>query len=166
MKRLAVLLLLPLLVLGLASVANAATARPNITVYQNTCQLPSIHTITSSGYYQQVYLENDFCLYSTNNRYLITFQSDGNLVEYDQSSSPLKAIWSTGTAGHPYAYLDLQPDENLVIYNDNGAVLWATNAHNVSDYTLQNDGNFVGYDEYESEPGNVIHFIAEWASGK
>lgn len=50
----------------------------------------------------------------------IAFQRDGNLVVYRSG----KAIWSSGTQGHPDARLVLQRDGNLVIRSAKGATLW------------------------------------------
>jgi hypothetical protein len=50
-------------------------------------------------------------------------QWDGNFVLYEPGG---KACWSTGTWGHPGAYIVVQNDGNLVVY-DNGSALWATN---------------------------------------
>lgn len=55
----------------------------------------------------------------------IVFQKDGNLVVYRSH----KAIWSSGTGGHPGARLVLQSDGNLVIYATNGKALWQTHTY-------------------------------------
>jgi hypothetical protein len=51
--------------------------------------------------------------------------SDGNLVLRDGSQNPL---WSSGSVGHPGAYLAVQDDGNVVIYD--GAAVWHTNTAN------------------------------------
>ena len=51
--------------------------------------------------------------------------SDGNLVLRDGSQNPL---WSSGSVGHPGAYLEVQDDGNVVIYD--GAAVWHTNTAN------------------------------------
>jgi hypothetical protein len=48
-------------------------------------------------------------------------QTDGNLVQYAGSGSPL---WYTGTQGNPGSYLSVQDDGNLVVYSAAGAPLW------------------------------------------
>jgi hypothetical protein len=50
-------------------------------------------------------------------------QSDGNLVLYTSSGTP---VWATGTPGNPGAYLEVQNDANLVIYSPSGTALWPT----------------------------------------
>lgn len=48
-------------------------------------------------------------------------QADGNLVVYDAS---WQAQWSSGTAGHPGAWLAVQDDGNLVVYDAYGYPIW------------------------------------------
>jgi hypothetical protein len=52
-------------------------------------------------------------------------QTDGNFVIYTNHGT--KALWQSGTWGHPGAYLDMQDDRNLVIYDRNRRALWASN---------------------------------------
>jgi hypothetical protein len=49
-------------------------------------------------------------------------QPDGNFVTYDGNG---QATWSTGTNGHPGAWLALQNDGNLVVYGDSCTRLWS-----------------------------------------
>lgn len=54
----------------------------------------------------------------------IIFQSDGNLVAYDQYTHG----WGiSNTAGYPNSTLALQNDGNLVIYDSSNHAIWATN---------------------------------------
>jgi len=53
-------------------------------------------------------------------------QEDGNLVVYDEAMKPR---FSTGTAGHPGAFLRLQNDGNLVVYAPDRTALWASQTH-------------------------------------
>lgn len=48
-------------------------------------------------------------------------QSDGNFVVYDYNNT---AIWNTQTGGHPGAFLVVQDDSNLVLYQGTRAI-WA-----------------------------------------
>jgi len=82
-------------------------------------------------------------LVSTNLRYRLLYQSDGNLVLNDDSNKV--ALWSTGTAGTTTGQLLLQGDGNLVIYDARGVAVWATGtAGNLNAILLvQNDGNLV-----------------------
>jgi hypothetical protein len=51
-------------------------------------------------------------------------QNDGNFVLYATGG---KALWSSGTYGHPGASLAMQNDGNLVVYGPGGKPLWASN---------------------------------------
>ena len=83
---------------------------------------PTTSNILSSG---QV-LAVGATIYSTDRRYSFKFQSDGNLVLYDNGS----AIWSSGTSGIGIGgYVVMQSDGNLVLYNSNGIPLWHTATH-------------------------------------
>ncbi len=50
-------------------------------------------------------------------------QDDGNFVMYDEDWRP---CFSTGSNGHPGAFLRLQNDGNLVIYSADLKVLWTS----------------------------------------
>jgi hypothetical protein len=79
----------------------------------------------------------------TNNNISVNQQSDGNLVMRIGS----RAVWSTGTAGHPGgAKTTQQIDGNLVLRATNGRALWSsgTGRHSgVFRAILQTDGNLV-----------------------
>lgn len=79
---------------------------------------------------------------SSNSRYYLMMQSDGNLVVY----GPTGARWSSGTDGHPGAYATMQTDGNLVIYQGSTA-LWSsgTSGHPGAFASMQSDGNLVVY---------------------
>lgn len=51
----------------------------------------------------------------------LEMQGDGNLVVYAPGH---QAVWNSGTAGHPGAYLVLQNDANLVVVAPDGTPLW------------------------------------------
>ena len=59
----------------------------------------------------------------------LDFQSDGNLVLYDEFDQPL---WASGTSGTTNAELHIQDDGNLVIYNDAAQPLWSTGTQGLS----------------------------------
>ncbi|MBV8884893.1 MAG: hypothetical protein JO235_12985 [Chroococcidiopsidaceae cyanobacterium CP_BM_RX_35] len=59
-------------------------------------------------------------------------QTDGNLVIYGNS----QAIWASGTAGNPGAFLQVQDDGNVVIYSSMGQPLWTTSTVSVSTLPL------------------------------
>lgn len=72
------------------------------------------------------------------------FQNDSNLVIYYKN----KALWSSGTSGKEAAYLALQSDGNLVLYNHQSKALWNTSTDrtgNNNRLVLQQDGNLVIY---------------------
>jgi hypothetical protein len=55
---------------------------------------------------------------------ILSMQTDGNLVIYNESRSV--ALWATETAGHPGAFLAIQEDGNAVIYTHTCVPIWAT----------------------------------------
>lgn len=60
---------------------------------------------------------------ASSNAYVAVMQADGNFVVYrDGDDLPL---WNTGTTGLIAGRLDLQDDENLVVYDIENAVHWA-----------------------------------------
>lgn len=83
-------------------------------------------------------------IYTTDLRFRLVLQSDGNLVLY----SPTQALWSTGTDGKQTAFLALQPDGNLVLYDRSARPLWAsgTDGFGLTRLIVQPDGNLVLYD--------------------
>jgi hypothetical protein len=87
-------------------------------------------------------LPADKYLRSSNWKYTLVAQSDGNLVLYNSG----RAIWTNNNAGRGANNLTLQGDGNLVSYNNFGAI-WATNTagRNATNMILQDDGNLVIY---------------------
>jgi subtilase family serine protease len=59
-------------------------------------------------------------LASPNGQYLVTMQSDGNVVLRGNG----QALWSTKTANHPGARFVAQGDGNAVVYAPSGQALW------------------------------------------
>ena len=82
---------------------------------------------------------------TTASGYKLIFQTDGNLVNYNPSGSPL---WATGTYTDAEK-LVFQLDGNLVLYNTSGKAIWATNTDGYRGeiFAFQNDGNLVIYDD-------------------
>lgn len=78
---------------------------------------------------------------STNGLYSVILQTDGNVVLYDKSMSPL---WATGAMGADSFVM--QTDGNLVAYQGTRP-LWAsgTNGQANAFAIVQDDGNFVVY---------------------
>lgn len=88
-------------------------------------------------------------LTSANGLYILLLQVDGNLVGYQNGSTP---FWSTGTIniGLEPRHLTIQIDGNLVLYDNNYVVLWHTDTANQGTFpyriVLQDDRNLVLYD--------------------
>lgn len=65
---------------------------------------------------------------------VLTLQDDGDLVIYPQAEHTTGTeMWDSGTVDYtnqPGVTMFLQPDGNLVIYDFDGTVLWASNTHN------------------------------------
>jgi hypothetical protein len=79
---------------------------------------------------------------SPSGEYQLIMQGDGNLVEYVQG----RALWNTGTGGHPGAFAAMQGDGNFVVYAG-GTALWnsGTGGHAGATLALQDDANLVVY---------------------
>ncbi|SDG59226.1 hypothetical protein [Epilithonimonas hungarica] len=95
--------------------------------------------------YKGYVFEKNKKLYSTNMKYYITFQNDGNLVLYSKfSQTPL---WSSKTDGYGNR-AEFQNDGNLVVYNNADRPVFYTNTEgtNAQKISIQNDGNLVIYD--------------------
>jgi len=93
-------------------------------------------------------------LVSANGQFVLTMQSDGNLVEYAAGN---RAVWATGTA-RGGSVARMQTDGNLVVIAPGNVPVWATGTSGNPNATLevQNDGNIVVY---------ATGHIARWASG-
>ena len=73
----------------------------------------------------------------------VVMQSDGNFVLYAPGGA---ALWSTGTSGHPSAFVVMQTDGNLVVYSSGGSPLWNAGTYHTGGYVvIQDDVNFVVY---------------------
>lgn len=79
---------------------------------------------------------------SPSGQYTFVVQGDGNVVVYGNG----RALWWTGTGGHPGATLSVQSDGNVVVY-DRGRALWSTGTAGAGggQLILQDDGNLVLY---------------------
>lgn len=81
-------------------------------------------------------------LWSAGHTYVLSMQTDGNLVVYNAAGV---AQWSTSTL-IPGSYATLQTDGNLVVYNAHGYPLWASMTFAVgAQLRIQDDGNLVVY---------------------
>jgi len=85
-------------------------------------------------------------LRSSDWRYRLVMQNDGNLVLY--SVNRYSALWSSGTWGNPGASATMQSDGNLVVYSATGKALWSSGTWGnpgASVAGMQPDGNLVVY---------------------
>jgi hypothetical protein len=85
--------------------------------------------------------------FSCNGRYVVTMQTDGNLVLRDTQQNNA-ALWATNTSNTDGYVALFQTDGNLVLYGTNQDALWAshTNGKGGALLALQDDGNVVLYD--------------------
>jgi len=95
-------------------------------------------------------------LKSTNGKYKLVLQADGNLVVYDRQGN---ALWNSSTRGSGAIECVMQSDGNLLLKDKAGRVVWATSTDGYKNAKLaiQDDGNLVIY----SERG-----VAVWAKGR
>ena len=94
-------------------------------------------------------------VWSSNGRYVLVMQSDGNLVEY----GPSGAMWASATQGANWAVM--QGDGNLVVYRTSGGAVWNTGTGFAgTSLAVQDDGNVV---EYAPAYGAV--WAASWHEG-
>lgn len=99
------------------------------------------------------YIKPNQYIESSNTKYALIMQGDGNLVEYGDGQ---RVIWNSRTGGNPGAWAVFQWDGNMVVYSASGRPLWASGVRlNAESFVLQTDGNLVTYQGY----------TARWASG-
>ncbi len=90
-------------------------------------------------------LNLDERLVSTDGRFTLIMQGDGNLVLYGPNQ---RALWASNTYGSPRGtYLVMQGDGNLVLYRPDGRPVWSSGTYGYAACILimQNDGNLVLY---------------------
>ena len=82
---------------------------------------------------------------SSSGRYRLTYQSDGDLVLYDEQMRT--RLWTANTAGTAPGQTLLQTDGNFVVYDSAGVNRWSSGTFgNFSAYlAVQDDGNLVIY---------------------
>jgi hypothetical protein len=103
-------------------------------------------------------------LFSATRAFVLTMQSDGNLVLYALDNDPLPAdatrgkytiaLWESGTNGLGGTHCDMQDDGNCIVKNSANEPLWCSGTQNHPGTFLrcQDDGNIVFY----APGGNVI----------
>ena len=94
---------------------------------------------------------------SPNGRFRFLFQGQGNLVLYDLSIGA--AIWTNHVINGSACRLIMQSDGNLVLFNVDDGVLWASNTpgQGASRLVVQDDGNMVIYRRSDN--------VATWSTG-
>lgn len=91
---------------------------------------------------------------STDGRYDLKMQPDGNLVLYQGAT----ALWSTNTFNNPGAFVSMQNDGNLVVYRSNGTHLWSRGCCVAGTrLVVQNDANLVMY-----RPNGGVSWARSW----
>jgi hypothetical protein len=80
---------------------------------------------------------------SSDGRFSLVYQTDGNLVIYGPGS---RALWASNTWGRPVGHAVMQDDGNFVIYGPDNDFVWNTGTLDAgSRLVMQNDGNLVIY---------------------
>lgn len=112
-----------------------------------------VFSSTRDALYEGEQLNVGESLVSSNGRYKLVMQGDGNLVIYNGSN---KGIWSSGTWGLNIARAVMQHDGNFVLYDTNGTARFGSNTWNpVGSYlVMQSDGNLVIYQRGEARWGS------------
>ncbi len=107
-------------------------------------RLPATSNPTGNTFTAPTSLTSGQVAHSPSGQYQLAMQTDGNLVLYGNG----RALWSSGTFGHPGAFLAVQADGNLVVYSAGVQPLWSTNTSGTGSghsLVLQDDGNLVLY---------------------
>lgn len=87
-------------------------------------------------------------LASTNGRFALVMQGDGNLVLYQRlRGGRNRAMWASGTDGRQVSVCILQLDGNVVLYDAEVRPIWdsGTGGRSISQLVVQDDGNLVLY---------------------
>jgi hypothetical protein len=87
-------------------------------------------------------LNPDQSIYSADGRYRLIYQSDGNLVLYDQSTGSSR--WDSHTNGTSPGQVVMRNSGDLIIYDSNGNMLWDSGTSIPFSFLLvQTDGNLI-----------------------
>jgi hypothetical protein len=87
-------------------------------------------------------LRPDWHITSSNGKYRLIYQLDGNLVLYRRD----QALWTSNTSGKSVGKCVMQGDGNLVVYDASGTAVWNSGTLQAGNRLLvQNDGNLVIY---------------------
>jgi hypothetical protein len=113
--------------------------------WSTTVALPAVNSSAPAP----VTLSAGDALYSPGGQYRLVVQTDGNVVVYGNG----RALWNTGTFGHPGATLAMQADGNLVV-RDAGRALWNSGTPQAGDtarLTLSADGSLQVVTDYGTQ---------------
>ncbi|HTD23493.1 MAG TPA: RHS repeat-associated core domain-containing protein [Terriglobales bacterium] len=110
-----------------------------------TANCPSVGSSLTSGQT----LPSGSCLVSSNRRYVLYMQPQGNLVLYDLSNNAWTPLWYNSTTGQPGSHALLQSDGNFVLYDPSNNPVWYTSTGQPGSLSsllsMQDDGNLVLY---------------------
>jgi hypothetical protein len=97
-------------------------------------------------------------LETADRHYRLTFQQDGNLVLYSNTTN--RALWNSSTHSRGAKFATLQDDGNLVIYDGNHRAIWntVTFGNGSSRLIIQQDGNLVLYNSANRPSWNTVTF--------
>jgi hypothetical protein len=152
-----------LLLSSFIGLTQSTTASAAGTYYESFCTTSSF--IMQKGGTNATFEPGKFCMLSTDRKYRVVFQFDGNLVVYNANGA---ASWSSKTYSQGATAFSFQSDGNLVIYR-NTTALWSSRTSgqwfnattSTLRITMQNDGNFV---EYKSPMFSTDNQTALWSS--
>jgi len=98
---------------------------------------------------------------SSNGKYRLVYQWDGNLVLYDDNDV---VMWASNTAATSPGRAAMQSDGNFVVYDSNWTSVWASGTvGNSGAYLLvQNDGNVVIYSSSSSALWSTDTATGRW----
>lgn len=115
---------------------GVATWQSSSSTYDSgTTAFGSYQLVTGQQLHQGQYLQ------SSDGRYRLVLQSDGNLVLY---APGYRVLWKSNTSGTINPYLIVQGDGNVVLYPGTGPAVWSTGTGGVNTLRVQDDGNLVG----------------------
>ena len=156
---------------ALLMTSQLADARPTVDLSASVAYLLTQATVesgfdpnadASNGQAEVNTTFQDAPLFSSNRKYKLIGQSDGNLVIYKITPSGESAIWASNTNNGPGSYnFIFQDDGILVIYSSN-KVIWASNSAGwgANKLVLRDDGNLIIY-----APSGSGSYREVWWSG-
>ncbi len=109
--------------------------------------------------YSNIGYSNNFTWISSNNRYKLVMQSNGNLVQFAIRGTNEIQIWQTNTSNNNNARLCLQRDGNMVIYSIAGAVLWSSGTSGQNTYAILGTSGFLMLYNSNDTINKSINFI-------